>query len=572
VVDRGPAGRRGRPAVGRRPAGRPRRAGFDARSAAPAAGVRTGSAGGVRGGLPGAGARPAAGGRGTRPAPPWLPALLVGWAAGAALLLARVALHHVRLFRLLAPRRELTDGTLPATLAALRRGAGVWTPVRLTTSANCPTPIAIGRREICVPERFVAELGADEQRSALAHELAHIQRNDPLWQLAAGLLESLFFFQPLNRAARHRLRDAAENLCDDWAVRQTGSPLALARCLTSIAAWVSAAPVPSATLAMAEGGSPLVDRVARLAEWREPARRLARLRLPATSALLLAVAATAPAVSQGGTPPSGAAEPASRSGAASARDTVIVPPGAPGPLADRWRAAGRSAPGARYWVAWGVAAPPRLRLPGGLPLASSSDRRPPGAPTPTLGHLLRGAGAAAAPVNFVFGVDRSPAGGAVRSLQLRSAESAPALDGRPVVWLGAAGTAESLALLRELHGAADDVALRAEIAAAIALHDDPRAVLAAVAALLSAEPSPRVRAEAVQWLPRAHPGAEALIPLLLDAARRDTARAVRVEAVDALAALGSERARRALARVAGTHPDLALRSEAAQALARPRRD
>lgn len=229
---------------------------------------------------------------------PWISLLIGIWITVAALLLGRLALQHVWLFRVLAGRRPITDGPVPGMLAALRRNTAFWAPVRLTVSAVCPTPIALGRSEICIPERFLTDLGLDQQRSALAHELAHLRRRDPLWQLTAGIVESVFFFQPLNRIARQRLRDAAENLSDDWAVRHTGSALGLARCLADIASWMSPTRIPDATLAMAEGGSPLLRRVQRLSEWREPPMYAAQFRPVASVVLLALIALVAPAASQ----------------------------------------------------------------------------------------------------------------------------------------------------------------------------------------------------------------------------------------------------------------------------------
>jgi beta-lactamase regulating signal transducer with metallopeptidase domain len=247
----------------------------------------------------------------------WVALVLGIWGAVAVVLLGRLALYHLRLFRELRDRQPITTGPLPEMLASLRRRAGIWTPVRLTASPRCPTPLVLGRSEICVPTRFGRELDAEQQSSALAHELAHVRRRDPLWQLTAEVLSAVFFFQPLHRLARRRLRAVAEHLCDDWAVRQTGSPLGLARCLTSIAGWMGSVPVSRATVAMAESGSPLLRRIERLAHWQEGPRVAPALRLAPAAAMIVAVAAAAPAVSREGPTalPSPALEPSVRSGA-----------------------------------------------------------------------------------------------------------------------------------------------------------------------------------------------------------------------------------------------------------------
>src|SRR5262245_59926028 len=195
--------------------------------------------------------------------PPWPVWALAAWGAIAGFGIARLVRKQALLRRLLRDRREVTDPSTLAMLAQLRRNAGIWRMVRLCSTARASTPFAVGSSEICVPERLFHALTPEERRCALAHELAHLARRDPHWQLAAGVMEAVFFFQPLNRLAAHRLREAAEFLADDWAVRHTGSAMGLARCLAAVASWVTGEEeaIPRFTMAMAEGGSPLLKRV-----------------------------------------------------------------------------------------------------------------------------------------------------------------------------------------------------------------------------------------------------------------------------------------------------------------------
>jgi beta-lactamase regulating signal transducer with metallopeptidase domain len=90
---------------------------------------------------------------------------------------------------------------------------------RLTVAESAASPVVLGTSEICVPRRFLSDLTPEEQSGVLAHEVAHLVRRDPWWLLLAVTLESLFFFQPLNRLARVRLQDEAELLSDALAVR-----------------------------------------------------------------------------------------------------------------------------------------------------------------------------------------------------------------------------------------------------------------------------------------------------------------------------------------------------------------
>src|SRR5207302_7725802 len=99
----------------------------------------------------------------------------------------------------LADRRAVSDGPLAATLAELQRTTGYRRRVQLTMARTISSPVALGLSEICVPELALSDLGAEQQRSMLAHELAHLARRDSLWLAGASLVERCFFFQPLNR-------------------------------------------------------------------------------------------------------------------------------------------------------------------------------------------------------------------------------------------------------------------------------------------------------------------------------------------------------------------------------------
>lgn len=225
--------------------------------------------------------------------------LLVLWAIGASVALFRLAVARLLLTRRLRSRRPVTAPALLAMLEELGRGAAVQRPIRLTEASGIATPVALGRREICLPPRAMTGLDAEQQRCVLAHEMAHLLRRDPLWLALLGVLESVFFFQPLNRLGRQRLQEVAEYLCDDWAVSQTGGRLTLARCLVEVASWVTPGERPLSLAGMAEGGSPLTERVQRLLADTPPFICPARWpRIVMTAGVLALVAGLGPGVSQ----------------------------------------------------------------------------------------------------------------------------------------------------------------------------------------------------------------------------------------------------------------------------------
>ena len=109
------------------------------------------------------------------------------------------------------------------------------TDVLLTTCDKLPSPIALGRNEICLP-RFVAFDFDEPRRSALiAHEAAHLARRDPFWFAFIDTIVAVSAFQPLSWQALRAFRHNAELMCDEMAVRATGDRVALIGALAALA-------------------------------------------------------------------------------------------------------------------------------------------------------------------------------------------------------------------------------------------------------------------------------------------------------------------------------------------------
>ena len=198
------------------------------------------------------------------PRPSLHTAAVLAWGLVGLVLALGYAARRLILVGRIGDRLAVRDGQLLAELDVLSREAGLGRRPRLTCTERISSPIALGIAEICVPESALTELDEEQQRSMLAHELAHLARRDPLWLGFASILERVLWIQPLNRVARRQIATSAEYLCDEWAVRRTGSGVALARCLAQVAEWIQASPLGVPVAGMAEERSLLVARVEKL--------------------------------------------------------------------------------------------------------------------------------------------------------------------------------------------------------------------------------------------------------------------------------------------------------------------
>jgi HEAT repeat protein/beta-lactamase regulating signal transducer with metallopeptidase domain len=486
------------------------------------------------------------------PLPPWPVLLVVAWGAGAAWGVGKLLHQYLRLHHMLIGRHEVTDLAILTTLADLRRRAGVWRMVRLTAAPGCPTPFVVGSSEICVPESLFGLLTPEERRCALAHELAHVARHDPQWQLVASLVQAVFFFQPLNRLAARHIREAAEFVADDWAADLTGSPLGLARCLVAVASWrVAGEEVgPEVTMAAAHGGSPLLQRVQRLLEPHVGARlttgRLATLAMIVSIGL---VAGAAPAVVMNGgrwSPHGGILEIEGRP----SRIHRHPDPGQPLVLRYAWAIEQARARGDRdAWIAYET----RSIVPPGGVYGTDSDRSGSRLASRAGGIDVRsaraGSPAPGAPdLVILLRLHVDPSGTMIVS---RAVARTPQIDmdlaGRPVYWLAAAREAESVGLLSAITRRAGDVRLRERLVKIIAVHRDPVAVVRCLREILDGDNITSVRAAAAEGLAW-HPSPN-VVDDLVTTALTDRSKQVRAEAVEALGDAGEEHAVPALDRI-----------------------
>ena len=185
--------------------------------------------------------------------------------AGSLFAVGRLAWSARQLNQQLTGRRDVMEDPVLEFHLGLCAKAELKKRPRLSASTKLRSPVALLRNEICLPERAVDSLSPQQQQGMLAHELAHLIRKDPAWRIGIAVFEAVLFFQPLNHFARRKLNEVAEFQCDDWAARNTGGGVHLAKCLAEVASWLDGGPQNSPVMtAMAAPSSPIVQRITRL--------------------------------------------------------------------------------------------------------------------------------------------------------------------------------------------------------------------------------------------------------------------------------------------------------------------
>jgi beta-lactamase regulating signal transducer with metallopeptidase domain/uncharacterized protein YnzC (UPF0291/DUF896 family) len=215
-------------------------------------------------------------------------ALLI-WAAGAALVLARLLLGTLRMRRITRDAERLIDYPWSMLTNRLRGQLDIRDHVAIYVSAEVAMPMTWGVLipVIVLPPESSA-WSAEWRRVVLLHELAHIKRRDCLTQTLAHLACALYWFNPLVWLAARRLRIERELACDDCVLEVGAGASDYANYLVEIAqTFEDVEPVTPVSVGMA--CSQLENRVRAILDPQLNRRHLSRRR-KATLAVAMACA------------------------------------------------------------------------------------------------------------------------------------------------------------------------------------------------------------------------------------------------------------------------------------------
>jgi beta-lactamase regulating signal transducer with metallopeptidase domain len=151
-----------------------------------------------------------------------LAVLLLGvWCLGALLGLMRLVRQYREAAALVRSASPITDPAIQAEFFQVGRALDLSCRPALLVSDLTDVPLLFGllRPTIVLPSAVVTSFTPEACRVILAHELAHVKRQDLAWSLLTGLARVLFFFHPLVWWAHRELRTVQEICCDADAIR-----------------------------------------------------------------------------------------------------------------------------------------------------------------------------------------------------------------------------------------------------------------------------------------------------------------------------------------------------------------
>ncbi|WP_314509885.1 M56 family metallopeptidase [Xanthocytophaga agilis] len=192
-----------------------------------------------------------------------LPLLVTLWVLGILVLTLRfmggmLYVQRLKNYKTLDVSQEWINKT-----QILSHKMGLTRSVQMMESVLVKVPMAIGyfKPVILLPVGTFTGLSTQQVEAILAHELAHIVRNDYWVNIFQSIIEILLFFHPAIWWISGIIRQEREHCCDDMAVQLSGDSLTFAQALTNLEVMQT---VPQLAMAATGNKGSLLGRIQRL--------------------------------------------------------------------------------------------------------------------------------------------------------------------------------------------------------------------------------------------------------------------------------------------------------------------
>src|SRR5690606_23924410 len=212
------------------------------------------------------------------------------WMLGALFYAVRLLGSFYDLHKLHRKHHESVSSVWLKKVDSLSAALGLYHKVQVLTSTLVRTPITYGylKPVILLPASLVFSLSPAQMEAIIAHELAHIKRNDYLVNLLQSCMEVVFFFHPCFWWVNQLVNQERENATDDLALAAGVSSYDLAYGLAEVANY-SGSPAPDMALAASGNNHTTLQRIKRILGHKASSPKLSPL-IPLTMLLALITA------------------------------------------------------------------------------------------------------------------------------------------------------------------------------------------------------------------------------------------------------------------------------------------
>lgn len=165
-----------------------------------------------------------------------LPLVSMVWLLGVMLLSLKFLAELAFIQRLKFQPGQLSNAVYQDRLNKIADQMGLKKAIEIKENIRIGSPMVIGifKPVILLPFGLINQLQPEEVESILAHELAHIQRNDYILNLLQSLMEIALFFNPATWWISSLIRNEREHCCDEMAIDHTGNQLVYIKTLAKL--------------------------------------------------------------------------------------------------------------------------------------------------------------------------------------------------------------------------------------------------------------------------------------------------------------------------------------------------
>jgi bla regulator protein blaR1 len=187
------------------------------------------------------------------------------WFLGALLFLFRLVNSFSEIRSLRKSSSSVVDFQIQRVAYRLANKMGVRRAVQLKISSVCISPLTFGTFKpiILLPAGLLFQLSPAQLEAIIAHELAHVKRNDYLANLLLSVMEVLFFFHPCYWWINNTIKELRENAADDLVLKSGIDPKNLATSLAEVINFAQQNP-PELALAAGKKRNPTLQRIKRI--------------------------------------------------------------------------------------------------------------------------------------------------------------------------------------------------------------------------------------------------------------------------------------------------------------------
>ena len=194
-----------------------------------------------------------------------LPLLVNIWFLGALLFMFRLVNSLSELRTMRKASSEPNDFQLEKMLYRLGGKLGIdkIPALRITQVGQSPVTFGFLKPIILIPAGLILHLSSAQLEAIIAHELAHVKRNDYLANLLQSGLEVIFFYHPCYWWMSQTVKELRENAADDLVIQAGVSPKELAYALAEVLNFAKQNP-PELALAAGKHRNPTLQRIKRM--------------------------------------------------------------------------------------------------------------------------------------------------------------------------------------------------------------------------------------------------------------------------------------------------------------------